>query len=65
MEANRRALEAEQGRLADWLTRKRIEEHKLFEAVGPFVEANPVSVDAGKAAPERPADPGQGRGTDA
>ena len=65
MEANRRALEAEQEQLAQWLTRKRIEEHKLFEAVGPFVETNPVSVDGGKAAPERPAEPGPGRGTDA
>jgi hypothetical protein len=65
MEVNRRALEAEQEQLAQWLTRKRIEEHKLFEAVGPFVETNPVSVDGGKAAPERPADPGPGRGTDA
>lgn len=49
MEANRRALEAEQQRLADWMARKRIEERKLFDAVGPFVEENPVSMDGGAA----------------
>src|SRR5207245_4849965 len=44
MEANRRALEKEKQRFADWQARKRIEERKLFDAVGPFVEKNPVSL---------------------
>lgn len=43
MEANRKALAAEQERLAEWQTRKRIEERRLFDAVGPFVEQNPIS----------------------
>ena len=43
MEANRQTLAAEQGRLAEWQTRKRIEERRLFDAVGPFVEQNPIS----------------------
>lgn len=62
MEANRRALEAEQERLAEWMARKRIEERKLFDAVGPFVEANPVSMDG--AAPAAPAaGPADGTGS--
>jgi hypothetical protein len=44
MQANSRALEGERQRLAEWQARKRIEERKLFEAVAPFVEQNPVSV---------------------
>lgn len=44
MEANHKALEAEQARLGQWQVRKRIEERQLFEAVAPFVEQNPVSV---------------------
>ena len=51
MEANRLALEAEQERLAEWMARKRIEERKLFDSVGPFVEANPVSMDGSAAGP--------------
>ncbi|HVR95467.1 MAG TPA: hypothetical protein VMW27_02560, partial [Thermoanaerobaculia bacterium] len=51
MEANRREVDAEQEQLSLWLTRKRIEERRLFDAVGPFVEENPIST-------ERPADPG-------
>ncbi len=43
MEANRIALEAEQTRLTRWLTQKRAEERKLFDAVNPFVEKNPIS----------------------
>jgi hypothetical protein len=52
MEANRGALEKEKERLAAWQARKRIEERKLFDAVGPFVEQNPVSLGS---APETPA----------
>jgi Skp family chaperone for outer membrane proteins len=43
MEANRAALEAEQARFTRWLSTKRAEERKLFDAVNPFVEKNPIS----------------------
>jgi hypothetical protein len=43
MEANRAAIEAEQARLTRWLVVKRAEERKLFDAVNPFVENNPIS----------------------
>jgi len=43
MEANKKALGAERERFVQWQTRKRIEERRLFDAVGPFVEQNPVS----------------------
>jgi hypothetical protein len=43
MEANRVALENEQARLSRWLVLKRAEERKLFDAVNPFVEENPIS----------------------
>lgn len=64
MEANRLALEAEQTRLTRWLTQKRAEERKLFDAVNPFVEKNPISTAesspsaaavAPSAVPEKPA----------
>ena len=44
MEANRKTISAERQRIAEWQARKRIEERKLFDAVGPFVEHNPVSL---------------------
>ncbi len=43
MEANRAALDGEQTRFSRWLTLKRTEERKLFDAVNPFVEKNPIS----------------------
>ncbi len=43
MDENRRALEAEEARLADWRATKRAEEKRLFEAVAPFVDANPIT----------------------
>jgi hypothetical protein len=43
MDANRQALEAEQARLGRWQAAKAAEERKLFEAVAPFVDRNPVS----------------------
>lgn len=43
MQANRAALEMEQARLSRWQIMKRVEERKLFEAVNPFVESNPIS----------------------
>lgn len=59
MEANRIALETEEARLARWQVIKRTEERKLFDAVNPFVEANPISTaDAPRAAaPAAPAPP--------
>lgn len=52
MEANRQTLEAEQEKLSVWKTRKKIEEHRLFEAIAPFVEENPITTDrAGSPAP--------------
>jgi len=50
MQENLEAIAREEERFASWQARKRIEEQKLFEAVGPFVEKNPVSV--GNSAPE-------------
>lgn len=50
MQENVEAIAKEQERFASWQARKRIEEQKLFEAVGPFVERNPVSV--GNSSPE-------------
>lgn len=43
MEANRRALEDEEARLAQWQLTKKAEERRLFEAVSPFVETNPIT----------------------
>ena len=43
MEANRIALETEQAKLTRWLISKRAEERRLFDAVNPFVEENPIS----------------------
>lgn len=54
MEANRRTLEAEQEKLSVWKTRKKIEEHRLFEAIAPFVEENPITTDRGSS-PASPA----------
>jgi hypothetical protein len=51
MEANRIAIETDQARLSRWLVVKRAEERKLFDAVNPFVESNPISTaDASRAA---------------
>ncbi len=44
MTTNRDAIDKERQRIAAWQARKRIEERKLFDAVGPFVEQNPVSL---------------------
>lgn len=60
MEANRIAVETDQARLSRWLVVKRAEERKLFDAVNPFVEKNPISTAdtphaaAPAAAPEEP-----------
>jgi hypothetical protein len=57
MEANRAAIEAEQARLTRWLVTKRAEERKLFDAVNPFVENNPISTADSPARPAPPAAP--------
>lgn len=54
MEANRRTLEAEQEKLSVWKTRKKIEEHRLFEAIAPFVEENPITTDRGNSSTSPP-----------
>jgi hypothetical protein len=56
MEANRATLEAEQARFTRWLSTKRAEERKLFDAVNPFVEQNPIST-ADTPRPAAPAAP--------
>jgi len=56
METNRVAIETEQARLTRWLVVKRAEERKLFDAVNPFVEKNPIST-ADSPHPAAPADP--------
>jgi hypothetical protein len=43
MEANRRALEAERANLESWRVQKQAEEHRLFEAIAPFVDQNPIT----------------------
>lgn len=56
MEANGIAIETDQARLTRWLVMKRAEERKLFDAVNPFVEQNPISTaDASRAAAPSPA----------
>jgi len=64
MEANRRALEGEEARLAQWQLTKKAEERRLFEAVSPFVETNPITT--GEAAtPPAPAPASEGPETQA
>lgn len=60
MEANRIALETEQARLSRWMVLKRAEERKLFDAVNPFVEKNPIST-AESSRPAAPAAEPEGR----
>ena len=43
IDANRKALEVEHEQFVRWQARKRIEERRLFEAVAPFVEENPIT----------------------
>ena len=58
MDTHRIALETEEARLARWQVIKRAEERKLFDAVNPFVEANPISTaDAPRPAAAAPAPP--------
>jgi hypothetical protein len=56
MEANRKTLAAEEERFARWQITKRIEERRLFDAVAPFVETNPISTGtSGTSGEARPA----------
>jgi hypothetical protein len=59
MEANRKTLGAEEERFVRWQVTKRIEERKLFDAVAPFVETNPITTGAagGGARPSAPSGP--------
>jgi hypothetical protein len=60
IEANRIALETEQARISRWQVIKRAEERKLFDAVNPFVEKNPISTaDAPRVASSTAAAPEQ------
>ncbi|HYN20505.1 MAG TPA: hypothetical protein VE078_06070 [Thermoanaerobaculia bacterium] len=55
MDGNRRAIESEESRLAQWQLTKKAEERRLFEAVAPFVETNPITT--GKASASGTAQP--------
>lgn len=55
MDANRRDLEKEEARLSQWQLNKKAEERRLFDAVSPFVEANPVTTGEAPAASPSPA----------
>ncbi len=43
-EKGKLALEEETRRFTEWQARKRIEERKLYDAVAPFIEENPISL---------------------
>jgi hypothetical protein len=49
MDANRRTVEDEEARLAQWQLTKKAEERRLFDAVAPFVETNPITTGAATA----------------
>jgi hypothetical protein len=57
MEANRAGLEAEKARFERWRARKRAEEDRLFAAVAPFAEHNPITRDEPGAATPAPPEP--------
>lgn len=52
MDKNRHALEEEEVRFATWQLTKKAEERRLFEAVSPFVETNPITTGGASASPE-------------
>ncbi len=60
METNRRALEVERSALAAWRATKVAEERRLFDAVAPFVDQNPITTDSEKGAPEPSTAPAKG-----
>jgi hypothetical protein len=51
MEANRAGAEKQRSRLAGWRQRKQAEEERLYTAIEPFVEQNPVTRSAAPAPP--------------
>jgi len=51
MDGNRAGVEQEKAKLGRWQARKRAEEDRLFAAVQPFVEHNPVTRSEAPAAP--------------
>lgn len=51
MDGNRRDLEKEEARLAQWQLTKKAEERRLFDAVSPFVESNPITTGEASASP--------------
>ena len=51
MDKNRRALEEEEARFAQWQLTKKTEERRLFEAVSPFVETNPITTGGAASSP--------------
>ncbi|HEX3130864.1 MAG TPA: hypothetical protein VH394_26250 [Thermoanaerobaculia bacterium] len=55
MDANRRDLEKEEARLSQWQLSKKAEERRLFDAVSPFVEANPITTGEAPAVSPAPA----------
>jgi hypothetical protein len=57
MDANRRDLEKEEARLSQWQLSKKAEERRLFDAVSPFVEANPITTGEAASATPSPAGP--------
>jgi hypothetical protein len=54
MDANRRDLEKEEARLSQWQLSKKAEERRLFDAVSPFVEANPITTGGAASASPSP-----------
>jgi hypothetical protein len=52
-EKGKQAVEEETRRFGEWQARKRIEERKLYDAVAPFVEANPVSIGGERSEPAK------------
>lgn len=53
MEANRAAVAQERARLERWRARKREEEQRLFSAIAPFVEHNPVTCEPPSSEPSQ------------
>lgn len=62
MDGNRRDLEKEEARFSQWQLTKKTEERRLFDAVSPFVESNPITTGEAAASPSpapAPAPPAQ------
>jgi hypothetical protein len=54
MKANRASIEQERAQLARWRERKLAEENRLYGAVAPFVEHNPITREADSPPPVEP-----------